>query len=405
MNPSLEIDVKPATAASPRPRAANGRNDKEPPEDFVDVLAGLSIPWSADGKTLDSRILCEMPAKPKGKADESSEKKDLTPDEIPLQPNIPVDVNQFLHGLAAVVQRQTSVHELATPPESEAVLISTLLAKIDKHKSGENADEKIPDKLAKQASHAGTTKSDELKSVSLPEVHDDKAVDVPIFATRDISKDHPSEHVAGGPTQGIEIDVRVLKVETSFAPAAPSTFSTQFCKAIIDNLDRPANVQGVVVGNPVLYPRRDVVKSIQIQLHPDDLGSIKVAMHLRGDELSLKIEVTNRKAETLLIDDHRIIQELMNKAGYDVKETSISISLNLPDQSPVQRQVAATDPPLKSYLGQGNKQHAGTSQENSNHAQKTRGHHAAEFEFEGDQGTHNLASGSVRAGRKDGIFV
>jgi Flagellar hook-length control protein FliK len=403
MNPSLEIDVKPAAAASPRPRAANGRNHKEPPEDFMDVLADLSIPRSANGKTLDGRILCEMPAKPRGKADESSEKKDSIPDEIPLQLNISVDVNQFLHGLAAVVQRQTSVHELATPPESETALTSTLFAKIDRHKSGEDADEKMPDKLAKQASHAGTTKSDELKSINLSEVHDDKAVDVPIFATRDTSKDHPSEHVAGGPTQGIEIDVRVLKVETSFASAAPSTFGAQFCKAIIDNLDRPANAQGVVVGNPVLYPRRDVVKSIQIQLHPDDLGSIKVAMHLRGDELSLKIEVTNRKAETLLIDDHQIIQELMNKAGYDVKETSISISLNFPDQSAVQRQVAATDPPLESYLGQGNKQHAGTSQESSNHAQKTRGHYAAEFE--GDQETENLASGSVRAGRKDGVFI
>src|SRR6185436_10075136 len=107
-------------------------------------------------------------------------------------------------------------------------------------------------------------------------------------------------------------------------------------------------------------------KSIQIQLHPDDLGKIKVAMHLRGDELRLQIEVTNKAVETLLLNDHQALKDLMGQAGYDIGDASISIAVSPAVLNPPQRNVAASNPSQESLVGQGGRQHPGTSEENQN---------------------------------------
>ena len=125
-----------------------------------------------------------------------------------------------------------------------------------------------------------------------------------------------------------DVELRVIKVETSFSPspAASTPFIAQVAKIIADGLDGPVPSPVALAGKPPADPRPDVVKSIQIQLHPDDLGKIKVAMHLRGDELRLQIEVTNKAVETLLLNDHQALKDLMGQAGYDIKDASISIT-------------------------------------------------------------------------------
>jgi flagellar hook-length control protein FliK len=145
-----------------------------------------------------------------------------------------------------------------------------------------------------------------------------------------------------------------------------------------------------------------VVKSIQIQLHPDDLGKIKVAMHLRGDELRLQIEVTNKAVETLLLNDHQALKDLMGQAGYDIRDASISITVSPADPNPPQRSVAASDPSQGSLVGQGGRQHPGASEENQNPFQKARGHHVSASDFENGGEAKIQASGSRRG---NGVFV
>ncbi|CAN0356717.1 unnamed protein product, partial [Phaeothamnion confervicola] len=136
-----------------------------------------------------------------------------------------------------------------------------------------------------------------------------------------------------------DAELRVIKVETSFSPAASAPFVAQVAKIIADGLNGPVHSPVPAMGNPAPDPRPDVVKSLQIQLHPDDLGKIKVAMHLRGDELRLQIEVTNRAVETLLLNDHQALKDLMGQAGYDIKDASISIAVSTADPNPPQRSV------------------------------------------------------------------
>ena len=202
--------------------------------------------------------------------------------------------------------------------------------------------------------------------------------------------------------KAVDAELRVIKVETSFSPAASTPLVVQFAKMIADSLDGPVQSPVVANGNPVPDPRPDVVKSIQIQLNPDALGKIKVAMHLRGDELRLQIEVTNKAVETLLLNDHQALKDLMGQAGYDVKDASISIAVSPAEQSLPQRGVAASDPSQGSMVGQGGRQHPGTSEENQNPFQKARGQHGSASDFENGQEAKLAAPGSRRS---NGVFV
>ena len=203
-------------------------------------------------------------------------------------------------------------------------------------------------------------------------------------------------------TKSAGVEVRVIKVETSFPPTVSPAFIQQFSKAITDTLDGPVKGAALVAATPVTDPRPDVVRSIQIQLHPEDLGKIKVAMRLRGEELRLQIEVTSKKVETLLQNDHQVLKDLLSQSGYDIKDASISITLTPADPLPPQRGTATNEPSAGSLVGQGSRQHPGTGEEPQNPFQKARGSHAFAAEFESDQGTRSPAAGPRRG---SGVFV
>ena len=200
----------------------------------------------------------------------------------------------------------------------------------------------------------------------------------------------------------VDVELRVIKVETSFSPAASAPLVAQFAKMIADSLDGPVHSPVAAMANPVADPRPDVVKSIQIQLNPDALGKIKVAMHLRGDELRLQIEVTNKAVETILLNDYQALKDLMGQAGYDVKDASISIAVSSAEQSLPQRSVAASDPSQGSMVGQGGRQHPGANEENQNPFQKARGQHVSASDFENGGEAKVQAPGSRRS---NGVFV
>lgn len=203
-------------------------------------------------------------------------------------------------------------------------------------------------------------------------------------------------------TKPADLEVRVIKVETSFSPAASPGFMPQFSKLISEALGSPVKGPVLVAANPILDPRPDVVRSIQIQLHPEDLGKIKVAMHLRGDELRLQIEVTNKKVELLLQNDQQILKDLLGQSGYDIKDASISITLSPGDLLPPQRSTAANDPAPGPFAGQGSRQHPGAGEENQNPFHKARGNHAFAAGFESGQEARLPAEGSRRG---SGVFV
>ncbi len=214
--------------------------------------------------------------------------------------------------------------------------------------------------------------------------------------------EQPPRRAENSGTKSVEPQVRVIKVEASFAPSAAPAFVMQFANAITESLDIPPPAPIVAASNMMPDLRTEVVKNIQIQLHPDELGHINVGMHLRGVELKLSIEVTSRNAEALLLNDHQVLKDLMARAGYDVSEASISISLSPVEPGPAQRHVPANKSSQESLAGQGNRQQPGASEENQKQFQKMRESHAMASEFEDGKEAKIPASG---ARRRNVIFL
>ena len=201
------------------------------------------------------------------------------------------------------------------------------------------------------------------------------------------------------------LEMKILKIETSFGPAASTSLITQFSNAVIENLDRAPKAAPVPWINAVQAPRDTVVKSIQLRFHPEDLGKINVTMHLRGDELKLKIEVTSHQTEALLRKDHELLQNLMGRAGYDVPEASVVITVNAVDAAPLPRTVVAADHTPDAFLGQGGRQYEGPNSESRNqfHNPRSAPSYAAPTEGEANAGFSKVDTVSAVRGR--GIFI
>jgi flagellar hook-length control protein FliK len=414
LNPSLEIDVKPAAgAATHRTRAGNhGRHHGKIPDMFPDVLADVALSKNVASAAAGALAAPEKPGMPDDEADAGDKKEDSPPEEKIPQPAIPVDMKRYLQVIAAVAQKQAGSGEPATPPVIAAAVLSTVASRRETQSSNtKQAEDDAPENASKNVVSPDAPKFPELKATNLgkPVDHSDK--NSPILSSapstvenlsepQEILRQQAPKEISQA--KAADVELRVIKVETSFPPAASAPFVVQVAKIIADGLDGPGHSPVAVIGGPVADPRPDVVKSLQIQLHPDDLGKIKVAMHLRGDELRLQIEVTNRAVETLLLDDHQALKDLMGQAGYDIKDASISIAVSTADPNLPQRSVAASNLSQEAQVGQGGRQHPGASEENQNPFQKARGHHVSASDFENGQETKVLAPGPRRG---NGVFV
>jgi hypothetical protein len=407
LNPSLEIDVKP-TAHKAR-AGNNGRHHGKMPDMFPDVLADVALSKSVVVEAASALVPPEKSAAPDGEVDTGDRKEDSPPEEKILRPAIPLDLKQYLQVIAAVAQKHTGGGEPALSPVIAAAVLVTGVPRSDTNTRQIEND--VPENISKNVVDPDAPKFPELKVTDPRKLvnHNDKSSPTQFSAPSTVENIpelqeifQPQAPKEMSQPKGAEVELRVIKVETSFSPAASAPFIVQVAKVIADGLDGPVHGPVAVIGGPVANPRPDVVKSIQIQLRPDDLGKIKVAMHLRGDELRLQIEVTNKAVETLLLNDHQALKDLMGQAGYDVKDASISIAVSTADPNPPQRSVVASNPSQESFVGQGGRQHPGASEENQNPFQKARGHHVSASDFENGGEAKVQASGPRRG---NGVFV
>jgi hypothetical protein len=338
------------------------------------------------------------------KADDSAPPKKASPEDKTSEPVLPVDMKQYFEGLVVVDQTQGRVDAPVPTAGSDLAILSTLIARV-----------KISDSETQVIDSGGVTplkdfnsdteiiESDNVK-ITIPERQKNEGGESPEVvpetpATAKILSDGVAVEHANLP----HVEMQVTKVETAFAPMGSALLAVQVSKAIADGLEGSGKSPAVVPVNMRPDPRPDIVRSIELQLHPDDLGKIKVQMRLRGNDLNLKIEVVNRQVETLLLKDHQALKELMGHAGYNVTDASISISVSPVDLNILPRNSATADLAQESFLGQGNRSYQGASGENKNQFQNMRGFYAPEPDSDGRAKISEVGSGNT--GRGSGIFI
>lgn len=121
-------------------------------------------------------------------------------------------------------------------------------------------------------------------------------------------------------------EVRNIKVETFLAPAAPPPAAPPAGTAI--------GAASMPVASPLQpalpaerLPASTVVKAVRFQLQPDHLGDVEVALHLRGEELRIRVEVSTQEAHAALQRDASYLRDVLQQAGYDVAEQSVTVAL------------------------------------------------------------------------------
>ena len=134
-----------------------------------------------------------------------------------------------------------------------------------------------------------------------------------------------------GSQQQIGSEVKVLSVETYLPPASETGRpSLQVANALNKTLhaaqsasqqtqDAAMHLQQAQVTKPV--------KSLQIQLRPDNLGTVTANMQVRGGELEVSLMTTTREAAEMLRGDRHALVRVLQDAGY--RTDSVNVSVNV----------------------------------------------------------------------------
>jgi flagellar hook-length control protein FliK len=127
----------------------------------------------------------------------------------------------------------------------------------------------------------------------------------------------------------VKTKIEVQKIGNQFDFS--STFSKSIGSDIVQNL--PGKIADSIApyASPAFDVRPGLTKSLLIQLHPESLGAIRVAMSLRGQELELKIETNLRETAVALTRDRNLLKDIATSAGYELGDKSVVISFK-PEQ-------------------------------------------------------------------------
>ncbi|WP_439529105.1 flagellar hook-length control protein FliK [Pannonibacter sp.] len=113
--------------------------------------------------------------------------------------------------------------------------------------------------------------------------------------------------------------VRVLREETHFAPSLRLSPLQQVGEAIIGALSEPRpapSAQGSA--NAGLFSAastRPMVKVLEIQLQPMELGSVKVSLRLIGDRVEVVMSAQNPDTVELLKQDRQLLDQMLRAVG------------------------------------------------------------------------------------------
>lgn len=122
--------------------------------------------------------------------------------------------------------------------------------------------------------------------------------------------------------------VTVTRIETTLVPAGTITGHSMGASPAAE---KAAPLAPAAPALPPV-PGQAVVKTIEFRLQPEELGHVKVALHMRGDELRVQVEVTTREAHALLQRDKTALGSVLEKAGFEVAESAVTITLRLDPQ-------------------------------------------------------------------------
>lgn len=134
-----------------------------------------------------------------------------------------------------------------------------------------------------------------------------------------------------GPQQPLGGEVKVLSVETYLPPASETGRPTvQVANALSKSLQSsqaaPQHPQDATMQTPQSQVTKPM-KALQIQLRPDNLGTVTASMQMRGGELEISLMTSTREAAELLRGDRHALVRVLQDAGYRTDTVNVNVNV------------------------------------------------------------------------------
>jgi chemotaxis protein MotD len=139
--------------------------------------------------------------------------------------------------------------------------------------------------------------------------------------------DASASQAAGKPAVGGE--VKVVSLETHLPPAELGRPAQQVASALSKQLSQAAsaaNTAQELAAQAADAKAAKPVKSLEIQLRPDNLGAVRANIQMRGGELEISLVTNTREAADMLKGDRQALARVLQDAGYRTETQNITVN-------------------------------------------------------------------------------
>ncbi|WP_417669111.1 flagellar hook-length control protein FliK [Roseibium sp.] len=195
--------------------------------------------------------------------------------------------------------------------------------------------------------------------------------------------------------------VKILRQETHFAPTMRLSPVQQIGERLILSLSEQADPGPRGLGAAPVKTEGPVLKTLEIQLTPIELGSVKVSLRLIGENVEVIVKASNPQTAELLKQDRQLLDQMLRSTGYKPDAITIqSAADDRPVSTPSAGQQTAQDQGAAS--GQGGAGFGGTAQQDGRGGGRSHGFNGDTSELYQDTNTWTENDAETNSGRNDG---
>ncbi len=188
--------------------------------------------------------------------------------------------------------------------------------------------------LSGQKAEVATAKLDTATAVNLPKTGADligaKQPTADLMLKQNLT--HATASTAGSQTaeaKQVGAEVKVVSIETHLPPAELGRPAQQVANVLAKSLGQGPTTPKAPVEQPMQLADASAakaVKSLEIQLRPDNLGVVRANIQMRGGELEISLITRTQDAADMLKSDRHALARVLQDAGYRTESQNITVS-------------------------------------------------------------------------------
>ncbi|SDQ92845.1 flagellar hook-length control protein FliK [Pseudovibrio sp. Tun.PSC04-5.I4] len=239
-------------------------------------------------------------------------------------------LSQKMSALAGVVNAANPV--LTVVDGKMAQVLNGLGTKLTNPQSDANTQKQAGISLSELKAGQATASVETVEAVNLPKTKADannRLADTQMKSGMLQAKPDAASGQSGSPAQ-TGGEVKVVSVETHLPPATEvgrpalqvaSALSKQVSSATA-RADAAQDISAQIAHQQNAKP----IKSLEIQLRPDNLGVVRANIQIRGGELEISLVTSTPEAAEMLKGDRQALARVLQDAGYRTEASNISIT-------------------------------------------------------------------------------